>query len=133
MKSNVIINQNECTISLKKYYSYSMSDHLLKKLKIKSHNTSGGSQPISGDNLEVTTRGRSDNPKTKEERLLRPTSSHGGRICKANGRTDMDCLAATYVQPSRINAPSLKHGHTSEKVVNMNGVWTETFTCVVFL
>ena len=28
----------------------------------------------------------------------------------------MDCLAAGYMQSSRINAPSLKHGHTYEKV-----------------
>ena len=70
--------------------------------------------------IEKKTHRQKEDPAWCEERRIRLTSSHFGRICKATDRTNKEKLALSFFSTKQIIAAPLQHGTKYEPVAVKN-------------
>ena len=86
--------------------------------------------------LEIATRGQSQNKAWLKERCKRLTASNFGRICKATSKTNFAALAMSLVNPRPFTSKTVVHGTKYESVAiekfeKANGV--KTSVCGLFV
>ena len=72
--------------------------------------------PFAIAEIEKKTRRQKEDPAWYEERRIRLTSSHFGRICKATDRTNKEKLALSFLSTKQIIAAPLQHGTKYEPI-----------------